>query len=759
MIGARQSWSFGRGFFFEHSHCRLIQPLLGLLLFAFANGVVGSELPSAAGGGVITNLAQIRWLSRAEAAKAHPVCLRGVVTWQQAENHAFVLDDGTQAVYADVLAAQRTGGWTGGFPPIKDTEPGAVIELEGVTDPGGYAPVVLCTRLKRLGSASQTPRHLGMDSLISGSADALWVEVEGVVQSVDEYPVQPRIIRLLVAGQVCRVAFEHETGLNPAALIDAKVRVRGALASVFNMRSEVVGVKLSANGVQDMDILSPPSPDVFQGPPVALNQLRLFSPDADAAFHRKHTQGVVNFVLPQQFFFLQDGFCGVKVESSDAGVQVGEKVELAGFVDPARNIAALNGVTVRRLGASPITSVATTAREILHPVISDLGNFIAVSDLNYRLVRLPGRLVQVDRGDNGVEQLLVESDGHFFKALLPQSSFRDSLPPTTWVTGSELELTGACELEYKEDPRHPSITGIADFRLWLRSPADVLVLHPPSWGTVRQLRMILVGALVVIIAGGFWGLTLQRLLKKRTDRLQEVISLHRNVELEFTAARRERLRLAADLHDGLKQLIAAAAFRLEAAEGHLSESPQVAAKHLASAHTTLIRTQEELQECMQGLHVLEEGPPELDALLRQVFASTDHWPKDVIQISRRGTVRDLPRDVAGSLLLLFQEAVSNALNHGHASQIQVVVDYTAKALVLEIRDNGSGFDPAMAAGVNAGHFGLNGMRRRVKWLQGDFSIARHPGGGMLVSVRIPWSVIPHAERQPSDPSGLPQIQS
>ena len=709
----------------------------GLVILGVAATTLVGSLPAQATL-LLTNIAQIRALSRQEASKAYPVQVQGVVTWQQA-NNAFVVDDGTQAVYVNLFSAKQQDVWAGGEPPLTESEPGAVVQVQGITDPGGYAPIINCVKFTRVGSGSIVPRHLKLEQLLSGSADASWVEVEGVVQAVVEENGRINGIRLLVAGQVCRVVFEHSAGLNSTNLLDADVKVRGALASVYNLRSQAVGLKLSVNGLQDIDVVSPPLQNPFQAPKVPLNGLRLFSPDSSAAFHRKVTEGIVVFAIPHRFFFLQDGTVGVRVESSSAVVQVGERVEVAGFVDISQAIASLHDAIICNLGTSEVSPVATTADLILHPPLN-AGS--AKEDLNCRLVRIQGKVLQfIHEESDGCNVLLIDAGGLPVKTYLPLTGFKESMPEKAWPSGSTVALTGVCELNLKEGAVVDSTVPIIDFKLWLRSPQDIKVIRSPPWWTVKRLWMALGGTGILVFAGILWALTLQRLLRQRTTRLEEVMSAHRDVELEYTSARRERLRLAADLHDGLKQLIGAAAFRLEAAQFYLPDTAIETANHLASAHTTMIRTQAELQNCMQGLHTLEEGPPELQELLRQVVARNDYWPKDAILIESRGIERKLPRDLAGNLLLLFQEGVANALRHGRASQIKALVDYTADYLELKIVDNGVGFDPAVAIGVKSGHFGLDGMQQRARWFRGDLAITRHEGGGMEVRVRIKWNVV------------------
>ena len=81
--------------------------------------------------------------------------------------------------------SRKPGDLAGGGPLAKDSEVGAVVEIEGVTDPGGYAPCVLPVRFKRVGSGPlPEARRIPLEGLLSGSEDGQRVEVEGVVQGI-----------------------------------------------------------------------------------------------------------------------------------------------------------------------------------------------------------------------------------------------------------------------------------------------------------------------------------------------------------------------------------------------------------------------------------------------------------------------------------------------------------------------------------------------------------------------------------------------
>jgi signal transduction histidine kinase len=709
--------------------------------------VCGWPSPAAAEPRVLNRVGEIRALSRQEAAAALPVRLRGVLVWRTSNpSGAMAVDDGEGGIYLDLFMAVHQGMWKPEDASVLPLPPGSIVEVEGVTDPGGYAPTILPKKITAVGMGTRPPaRRVAMEQLLSGNQDAQFVEVEGVVRGLEELQEQDRFaMAMIVEGRSCRVIFENGRELIAAALVDARVRVRGILTPQFNLRSEVAGLKLSALGLQDLEVLTNPPRDPFEAPPVALDRLLPFSPETEP-YHRKVTRGVVTFAQPGEFFFIQEGHRGVRVKSAATDLRVGQWVEVAGFVETEFTLASMTSALVRELPAQPVAlepKVASVA-QILNPSYRHTAQRAAEEDFGGRLVTLQGRLMKVERdARQRPVSLLIESGGSTFSAIPSRAAGSEPANAGLWQEGGELALTGVSELIFAEGAGGDQGSVISDFRLWLRSPQDVVLVRAAPWWTPFRLHLALWIAASVIAAGLAWIALLRRLLRRRTARLEAVMRGHRDVELEFISAQRERLRLAVDLHDGIKQHLAAASFRLEAAVGHLPGSPEIAAQQMEAAASTLARTQTELEECLWGLHTLAEGPADFVNLLRQVVERDEQWPKGAVTIHSEGTARHLPRDIAGSLLLLFQEAAGNAFRHGRATHLTVTVIYGAPALELRMADDGLGFDPRTAPGPRAGHFGIEGMRKRMHWLRGSLQITRQAGAGMMIHARLPWSAVP-----------------
>ena len=97
---------------------------------------------------------------------------------------------------------------------------------------------------------------------------------------------------------------------------------------------------------------------------------------------------------------------------------------------------------------------------------------------------------------------------------------------------------------------------------------------------------------------------------------------------------------------------------------------------------------------------------------------------------------------AHSLLCIARELVSNAVRHGHAASVRIAGELRDGRIRVAVRDDGSGFVPDDAPNQLTGHFGLAGIRERVKKLGGTLEIESSPGAGarVVVSIYVPRDV-------------------
>jgi len=243
----------------------------------------------------------------------------------------------------------------------------------------------------------------------------------------------------------------------------------------------------------------------------------------------------------------------------------------------------------------------------------------------------------------------------------------------------------------------------------------------------------------VLAAALAWVWALQRQLALQTARVAQEVRTRREAAVEFQATLRERNRLAANLHDTLLQSLAGIRFQLDACRVVSRQgSDDESAEHFTVARRMLDHAAQDLRGSVWALRTMplpgETFSESLEALVKQ-FGKTHKKP---ISLRIEGSPFEVPNFVAGNLLLVAQEAIHNAIQHGKPSRIDVSVTFepTAGMIELLVQDDGQGFERGTEVGPAQGHFGLKGMRERVERLGGSFSVESAAGRGTVMHATV-----------------------
>ena len=246
----------------------------------------------------------------------------------------------------------------------------------------------------------------------------------------------------------------------------------------------------------------------------------------------------------------------------------------------------------------------------------------------------------------------------------------------------------------------------------------------------------------------------------------------------LVAIEQERERIARDIHDGAVQRIASVLPRLEYIARLLEREKD---------GPTNTRWELVLREIDRACELLEEGlnelrhsissllPPQLEdlsfeAALRELLDDLA-FHESGVEVFYDGDAPGLvPPELEVPVFRFVQEALNNARKHAHATRVSVRVRLLAGLLVVEVQDNGVGFDPQQAmgkvvpaatgAGMSAGirmkeartegtvgmertglRFGLHEMRKRIKQVGGRCEVSSKPGVGTMVKAIFPVSRI------------------
>jgi NarL family two-component system sensor histidine kinase YdfH len=199
----------------------------------------------------------------------------------------------------------------------------------------------------------------------------------------------------------------------------------------------------------------------------------------------------------------------------------------------------------------------------------------------------------------------------------------------------------------------------------------------------------------------------------------------------------ERQRMARELHDTLSQGLAGLILQLEAADAHLTkEHPERAKVIIQEAMEQARGTLADARRAIGDLRSSAESVPGLEQALEMEvkrFQQATGLPCE-LNVQLNG---ELPAPIVEIGLRIVSEALTNVARHAQAAHAWVRVEEMDTQLCLEVRDDGQGFEPEA---VEAGHYGLLGMRERARLAGGRLDVTSKNGQGTTIKVYLPVSL-------------------
>ena len=475
-------------------HARVVAVLLAFSAFWTAYG---------ADRGVITQARAAHDMPQAEASRAKPVRLRVTVTYYDAHidrrHIAMFVCDRSGCIFVRISQV-----------PASPYAVGDLIEVEGVTAPGDYAPIIDPTRITVVGRGALPVGAIRatVPTLLTGSLDGQWVEVEGVVHSVHGSQTNVTVDVATPQGTVSATSV-WEDGRNYEALIDALVRLRGNAAPMFNRKHQLAGVHLYFPSLETVDVLRPAPADPFAVPVQSIVDLLQFAPGVELP-HRARVQGRVTLAWPGRMLCIQQGRDGMCIQSAQSTVvQPGELVDVIGFPAISRYKPTLEDVSFRVTAAPPATVAA-------RPLAATQA---LAENHDGELVQIEGELLGQDRA-TGDLTLMLRSGKFLIPAILPRSS--EPSGAASWKDGSRLLVTGICNVQVNSDSTNNSEGAVRpdSAQILLRTAGDIRILERPSWWTARKAMAGL--AIVAFFAFGacVWVVNLRRRVEQQTQELR-----------------------------------------------------------------------------------------------------------------------------------------------------------------------------------------------------------------------------------------------
>ena len=662
----------------------------------------------------LTSAEQIHRLTRREAAAGRHVLVRGVVTCTLPEFEAAVVQDGPTGIYINNVNAS-----SGGTPKVRD-----LVEVEGTTDPGDFAPKVLAVRITRLGTGElPAPIHPYWDQIINGSLDTEFVEIEGIVTSVHAKGIALRTHD----GKINVLAYDTDGGTNEVALKPSEgalIRMRGCLFASWNGATHQVKVNEVRMYNPSVTVVEPAPADVFADALKSVPDLLLFDPRS-SALRRVKISGQIMHQHDGEYYAM-DGTVGFRFQPrSLVNFAVGDLVEVVGFPNLTGSSPVLEDAVARKVGVAPLRDARPLDAADLFRANNDAVR-VKVEALLLNLSQ-DRRTLELQ---TGLKRFVARVDDA--TDLPAATSRRGPLKDMNFPIGSRLELTGVYA---GNGGNRPERQDVASFELLLNSVADIRMLERPAFWTLQR-TLILVGVLLGVLALSLvWIRLLHHEVQQRTTQLQNEVHNREQTERQHALAQ-ERARIARDLHDDLGSSLTEIAMLATAGPSMKLPADQTAQRmeSIAGKSRTLVKALDEI------VWVVDPARDTVASMVRYLASYVEEYLAGMkitcrVQIPGLSDDRPVSGQVRHHLFLAVKEALNNAVRHGRATEVSFRLRVQDDLLFISIADNGQGFD---SSGQFEGH-GLSNLRERLEQLHGRCEVESAPGSGTTVRLQVPFS--------------------
>ena len=641
-------------------------------------------------------------------------------------------------------AADETGCTIFGMDPaIRPTIPtnaGDIVRIKGVIIPTLKDKVGLHSQkisLMAHGPPPEAKPIAGQDFYGAKMRNHL-VRLQGIVYDAirDEFDCQWSFLVLNCDGKIIYAAFliDESNGDRIDQLIGAKVLIEGIVTDHYYGNRITLERFLCSYGFTSIKVISQDSIAPFEVSEISKAE---FPPDSTTPIETRRRrvcgQVIATWKRGERILVKTSSNYLVRVElNSRTSPRVGNRIEASGFQETDFCRINLTRAIWRHLPGNQTgrdentPPVPVTAKRFF---IDPNGHEVKNVNLYGKTVRMRGIVrglpaIGIDKG-----RMYIESDS--FLVPVDASTCPEALNGVS--AGCTVDVTGTFIAETENWSVSRLFPRIREILIAIRTPQDIMIISRPSWWTTGRL-LALIGALLTILLGIFgWNVALRRRAERRGEELAAEQVAHVTSELKVV----ERTRLAVELHDSLSQTLTGVSMGIDSAIDLAQDMPEDLKRQLEYTSKTVEACRTELKNCLWDLRseALEAADMN-DAIKLALGQIVNHTALNVrFNVSRS----QLSDKTTHTILRIIRELATNAIRHGHATEIKIAGSINGETLLFSVRDNGCGFDFDLAPGIAEGHFGLQGIQERLDLMDGEMSVESSPGKGtkVTIAIRIP----------------------
>ena len=667
---------------------KLLPALLAMTMLAHSE-----DLP-------LRSIESIRRLSQEDPAKHSKVEIEGTVLFVYSKHSAMVLHDGTGSC------------WVGTSLPLNENiKYGSKVRVTGQTYiHSSYLANIEEATAEYLGEGSiPEPRRASAQDLFAQWIDTQWIQIEALVVGTEEDGLAFTLV-LDIAGKIFKadVTFEPDSAKRAAVLLQRRVLFTGVAGTVVNESRQMTDRHFL---IPSFDQIIPIETKTSEVPPPfrkIANLLRSDNSQLDAV----KVEGVVTQNRKGRFFLRDETASTVVYTFQEDIYPPGSRVVVDGYpgVAPFRPILRATKVELSGKAETPVPLR-------LNPEAGIQPN------LHNEFVELDCEFLGSVRAASKRTILQCRSGNTFFESNWTKYDTETSAPEP----GDTIRLRGIYEVTTISPI--PRIEWANGFRMHLLENEAVEILKKAPWWSLDRLLWALGIAVAAILLILVW----TNLLRRRVAIQTKIISR----QVERSAIKDERQRIARELHDTLEQDLTGLSMQLENAIDEIGTVNGVANRSLTLAHRMLQHSRLEAHASVSDLRNPKLLMRPLAEAMQESLEEKAQETGVSLDFSVQGDPRILRSTTQNHLLRIAREALNNAHRHGKASRVHCHLAYSEEGFTLKLEDNGSGFDAGLL--TPAGHFGLIGMRERANKIHARFSLSSTPGHGTTIEVHMPYT--------------------
>ena len=592
---------------------------------------------------------------------------------------------------------------------------------------------VYATQATVCGHRQVAPIQKSIHSLDETGDDLSSISIDGIVVDIFKDEVDNRNTFLLLKDKSSILPVSYFGAKPISGLVNSRLRVTGIYHRTVSGIRKFSGPYVDA---MDFEVLLPPPTDPFDAP--ALEELIYLTPLEVAAMDRQTVTGNSLAVWGKNKVMLRDSNGRIVNITLLPNVQLpnfNQRLVVVGW--PETDLFRINLSHARWKSIGNATKEVESA-EFATPsaILSNNDEILKVDDrFQGRLIKMEGIIQSLPSEGSPDQRLYLRCDN---QTIPIERGFGMKIPPKV-SQGCKVRVTGRCLLDTGIWSKFDVFPRVKGFSIILRQQSDIEILSYAPWWTPKRLSVVIAFLLILCLVILAWNISLNKLADRRGQALAraEIDKVSNQLKVN------ERTRLAVELHDSISQALAGIGYQLTSSATAIDQDANTAKQRIHTAEQMLSSCRTELRHCLYDLrsNMLEET--DFSTAIRKTLSQLEGDARIILRVN---VDRSLLHDAtAHAILSIIRELVANAVHHGVAHTIRIAGCVDNNQIQFSVRDDGIGFDPSHCKGPRQGHFGIEGIRDRLRKVKGTLTISSSAAGTKATFI-IPICRTTHNEK-------------